>query len=82
MDVKRSPLDVECTLMTRFVYCYAFYASSAPPLRRNELKVDKNVGFKCQHYLLFVNAVVFLIIGLCVKISVGYIELYLANTYT
>ena len=28
-----------------------------------ELKVDKNAGFKCQHYLLFVNSVVFLIIG-------------------
>jgi len=50
-------------MMTRFVYCYAFYAPSAPPLCSNELKVDKNAGFKCQHYLLFVNAVVFLIIG-------------------
>ena len=42
--------------------CCAFYAPSAPPLRRNELKVDKNAGSKCQHYLLFVNDVVFLII--------------------
>ena len=63
-------------MMTSCVqYCYAFYAPSAPPLCRNEIKVDKNAGFKSQHYLLLVNAVVFLIIMF--QTFVSYTELYI-----
>ena len=56
-------------------YKYAFNE-----LCRNELKVDKNAGFKSQHYLLFVNTVVFLIIMF--QTFVGYTELYIWRTHT